>query len=107
MSDELRRTHFPYCFKQQDNGKYIILNRLYKPLGFCTHDHVVYEDYPIEFKTIRLTKSQIQKLTKNTVDEFIFLYDDTCVPTHIKSKMDVYLEKLRILSQVKVERINW
>ena len=105
--DTLRRTHFPYCLKKQDNGKYIILNRLYKPLGFCTKDYIVYEEYPIEFETIRLTKSQIEKLTKNAVDEFIFLYDDNCVPTHSVAKMNEYLEKLRVLAQVKVKRINW
>jgi hypothetical protein len=102
IQETLLRTHFPYCLKKQENGGYIILNRHYKPIGFCSKIYMVYEDYPIEFKIKRLTASQIQKIAKNIVNEDVYLYDDGCVPTHTASTMKAYLKKLEVLMQIKI-----
>ena len=66
MNKNIRCIHFPYCILKQENGNYAILNRLYKPLGFISHNWVEYSDYPIEFKFARLTSRTAEKLYGKT-----------------------------------------
>jgi hypothetical protein len=100
---EFRRTHLPYCIQQLPNGKHVVLNRNYKPIGFTTRDSVDYEPYAIKFS--RLTSTTVAKLScKGTSDpKAIVLYDDGCVPTRSTRNMQQYLERLKILAKLIVE----
>lgn len=99
----IAHSFFPYCLKKQPDGSYLILNRDYKPVGFNTKEHVVYEDFPVSVKFARLLPATAAKLSVHghaDVDT-IFLYDDGSVPTETKAKMSDYLARLEILANLK------
>ena len=52
---KLFRYTMPYCVQKEAEGKYVVLNRNYKPLGFNTEKGVSYEKYPIIHKLKGLT----------------------------------------------------
>jgi len=56
--DDFRTVALPYCLKKMEDGTYIILNRRYKPIGFNSQEHVIYEDYPIHHKIKGINKKQ-------------------------------------------------
>jgi len=104
MASSVRWVHFPYCIQRQEDGRYAILNRDYKPLGFQTRKHLKYEDYPILTKFKRLTKRTAARLSvKGSEDlEAIWLYDDANVPTKSAKNMKAYLERLEILAKLTI-----
>ena len=40
--------------QKQPDGRYAVLNREYKPVGFCTRKYVTYEEYPVLVKPAAL-----------------------------------------------------
>ena len=101
---DFRSVFLPYCLKKQDNGRYAVLNREYKPVGFFTTSHVKYEKYPVLVKLKGLTAAKAAKLSwkgeKNTGE--IYLYNDGCVPTRSKANMKAYLTKIELLAKLSV-----
>ena len=102
---DFRCIYLPYCLLKHDSGGYLILNRDYKPLGFSTTKHLTYEDYPIEAKFLRMSKTTAAKLSYEKSDNLdrIFLYNDGCIPTSSEQNMKQYLEKLKILAKLKIK----
>lgn len=102
---DIRQQFLPYCLQRRPDGRYAILNRRYKPIGFNTTDWITYEDLPILVKFKRLTEQTIVKLscTGDTDPERIFLYDDGCIPTRDADDMRAYLDRLAILAKLQVE----
>ena len=102
---EFRLVFLPYCLLRHFSGGYIVLNRFYKPLGFGTSEHLIYESYPIEAKFLRMTKKTAIKLSARGYDDLagIFLYDDSCPPTSSVAAMKQYLEKLALLAKLQIE----
>jgi len=92
---DVRYLCFPYCLKRQSGGRYVVLNRRYKPIGFDTHTHVDYEAYPITIK-LRMTRKTAAALSCNGSEavDMIYLYNDACIPTRSATFMAAYLERL-------------
>ena len=42
--DNVIAVYMPYCLQRQEDERYAILNREYKPLGFITKDWIKYDD---------------------------------------------------------------
>ena len=84
------------------------MNRDYKPLGFNTHFHVIYEDHPIEVKFKNLTEKMAVKLScdKSPNLDTIYLYDDRCNPSYNKDSMKEYMKRLSILADLAIEDID-
>lgn len=103
--NDFRSVCLPYCLKKIENEKYVVLNREYKPLGFKTREHIVYEDYPIMIRFKRLTSEMIRKIScdGNPDKKEIFLYNDGCIPTVSQENMNNYLKRLELLSKLKLE----
>ena len=96
--------HLPYCLQRLDDGRYVVLNRDYKPLGFHTRDHVDYVAYPIAVKLKGLTERVASTLAHNgsgALDK-IYLYDDGSVPTASTANMSAYMERLAILAKLQI-----
>ena len=83
----------------------MVLNRHYKPLGFLTNDWVDYEAYPVVMKFKGLTPKVAAKLSYKGSEDLamIYLYNDGCVPTNSAQHMQVYLQRLAVLTKLKVE----
>ena len=99
---ELRITHLPYCVRRLNDGKYILLNRNYKPLGIQTNEWVIYEDHPSRV-ALKITPSIAKKISwdNNENIDTIFLYNDGCTPTSSDSNMNSYLKRLGFLAGLK------
>jgi hypothetical protein len=102
MSD-FRVLCLPYCLKRLEDGRYVALNRRYKPLGFTTQAHVEYEAYPIALR-LRMTPQRAAALSWQGSDDtaMIHLYNDGCVPTSSAAHMQAYLGRLATLAAYTV-----
>jgi hypothetical protein len=102
--DDFRAVFLPYCLKKQKDGRYVVLNREYKPVGFYTTTWVKYEEHPVFVKIKGLTKASAAKLSDKgeTNLEELFLYNDATNPVSSKANMQLYLAKLEILARLSV-----
>ena len=102
--NSFQSVYLPYCLLQQPDGRYAILNREYKPLGFRTKAHVNYEDFPVLVEFKGLTKKLASQISCNGSDTTaqIFLYDDSSVPISSTSDMNSYLRRLGLLAKLDV-----
>lgn len=100
---DFRSVHLPYCLIKQADGKYVVLNREYKPIGFKTGDWVDYDKYPVAVKIKGLTAKVVAKVSckKGANLEKIYLYDDGCIPTKSAKNMQAYLERLEVLAKLR------
>ena len=97
------RIHELYCLKQVERGRYIKLNRDYKPLGMETEETVRYEDFPL-VSLQGLTPQIAATLSDRGSDDVdaIYIYNDGCVPTSSDNNMRDYQRRLALLSKLKV-----
>lgn len=103
QQDTVRRVFMPYCLQRLKDGRYIVLNRLYKPLGVASRDWVDYESHPSAMQISGLTATRIPKLSwKGESDaECIYLYNDGCIPTDSAEHWDAYSKRLKLLAELK------
>lgn len=104
MTSDFRAVFLPYCLQKQPDGRYAILNRRYKPVGFMTKDHIKYEEYPVcaELKGIGSATAAKLSYKGDSDTDTIYLYDDGCVPTQSAEHMKKYLQRLEILAKLEV-----
>ena len=100
---ELLPTHFPYCLKLLEGGRYILLNRNYKPIGNQTMNRVNYHTDP---SAIMMTitpgiAAQLSWDQSHNVER-IYLYKDGCIPTGSEEHMAAYLKRLAVLAKIRV-----
>jgi hypothetical protein len=102
---DFRAAYLPYCLKKQKDGRYVPLNREYKPVGFLTYAWVNYEDYPVSAKIKGIGPALARKLSCHGSGdtEEIFLYHDGCNPIGGDAYMQDYLKKLKLLAKLRVE----
>jgi hypothetical protein len=101
---DVRSVFMPYCVVKQPDGKYAILNREYKPVGFFTKKFIKYEEYPVTVTLKGLGPATARKLSWSSDDNLdrIYLYNDGCVPTQSDKNMKEYLAKLEILAKLQI-----
>ena len=101
---DFRAVFFPYCLQKQVDGRYAVLNREYKPVGFFTRDWVKYEEHPVLVKLKGLTETKAAKLSyKDEANlDTIYLYTDATNPVRSKANMRTYLAKLEILAGLSI-----
>lgn len=70
------RVFLPFCIQRLEDGRYIVLNRRYKPLGDRGDERVAYENHPSAAR-ITITPEDAKNLSWDGCDdvEFIQLYD--------------------------------
>jgi len=97
------RIYLPYALLRQPDGRYVVVNRLYKPVGMLTDEHV---DYSAHALKLNMSESAAKRLSWNaSADcEAIYLYNDGRVPTDDAVKWQAYQEKLQFLAKRQVNR---
>jgi len=102
---DFRSVFMPYCLRKQNDGRYVVLNREYKPVGFFTREYVKYEEHPVAVTIEGIGSATAAKLSAkgDTSTDDIFLYNDGCVPTENAENMKAYLAKLQILAKLKIK----
>lgn len=101
--NDFRDIYLPYCLKKLENGKYVVLNREYKPLGFNSKEIFDYSNFPISSNLEGITKKKAITISWNNLpdNDNIFLYNDETNPLKNKKHMDDYLKRLELLSHIK------
>ncbi len=102
--NSFRTIYLPYCLKKLQDGRYVVLNRGYKPLGFNIRKQYIYENYPIASRISGLTAKSIKKIAYDgkIKNDMIHLYNDSCIPTKSKVHMTNYLKRLEILARYTI-----
>lgn len=102
MLDHVRNSHFPYCIEKQSDGTYVILNRNSKPTGYATPTFIDYQEHPVRLRIPGLDKVATQlSCTGEPKQGRIYLYDDNYLPWATEELMSAYLERLRILMNLR------
>lgn len=95
---------FPYCLQKLPDGRYIVLNRYYKPLGLPnTTDWVDYEKHPSAVK-LRISAATAQKLSweHKSKTSPIYLYNDATIPDKAAAHWSSYAERLKVLAKIQI-----
>lgn len=103
MSD-FRRIYLPYCLKKQPDGRWIVLNRNYKPLGQHTRQWVDYADpHLVNFKGLGpATLAKLSAPGSELTEDTVYLYNDGCMPIDGAAHWDAYQARLRLLAGLQI-----
>jgi hypothetical protein len=102
-------THFPYCLQKTTDGKWLILNRNYKPLGTIAKEWVDYDSHPDRLAINSQTIAALRKLAINDIPDkpddpgLFFFYDDSSMPTESAADWNRYANILRLLANAKIK----
>lgn len=101
---EARWIYLPYCIRRLADGRYIVLNRDYKPLGVQTRDWVDYETHPSAGR-IAISATAARKMSWSGSEDLdsIMLYNDGCIPTESAAAMKAYQSRLAVFMALKVD----
>lgn len=111
------RINMPYGIVKNDKGEWLAFNREYVPIGWNNEQNrqdlsssESFSDIPIKTRYKNATEELLLRLADRTsaaeYDEDgrikkLFLYNDTTNPTNNEKYWNTYLEKIKILSQLK------
>ncbi|WP_202842953.1 hypothetical protein [Luteimonas saliphila] len=101
-TEEFRRVFLPYCIERVEGHGHVVLNRLYKPLGMRTTEHVDYAPHAV--RIIGLTPAKAEQLSHahSASTDRIHLYADASAPTKGADDWDAYQRKLAILAALEI-----
>lgn len=115
------RINLPYGVSRNSKGEWFAFNREYMPLGWNTQsskkniaDDNVYSENPVYTKYRGLTEKKLVEIAGSTdriiLDsngkiERVFLYNDNTNPQSSPKYWDEYFQKIKILSNLKVEAV--
>ncbi len=104
MSVSVRQLFFPYCLLLQEDGRYAIVNRRYKPVGMTVEQKVFvkYEEHPCLVKLTGLTPPHAATISCSGSDALdrVYLYNDGCVPTDSAHHWAAYCTRLQVLAKL-------
>ena len=103
MTESILRIALPYCLHKLADGRYIVLNRRYKPLGIASRENVDYDAHPSAARLHGLTPALAAQLAWNgSADlEKIWLYRDATLPTASAEHWAAYAARLRRLAELR------
>lgn len=103
MPAEARLIYLPYALERIADGRYVVLNRRYKPLGTTAPGFVDYAPHAVHL--VGLSAATAAKLSWNGAPdlEIIWLYNDGCLPTDSPAHWDAYQRRLEVLAHLRVE----
>lgn len=102
-----QRINLPYCIQRQTSGKYVLLNRNYKPVGNATREWVDYET--LDGLDLRLTEADAQQISwsGNNNIRHVYLFNDGCAPWAGKRHRVEYVRRLAVLEGIAAIRCGF
>jgi hypothetical protein len=103
------QTHFPYCIQKTKDGKWLVLNRLYKPLGTTSNEWVDYDNHPDRLAINSRSIAALRKLAVYDIPDvpndpgLFFFYSDSTMPTESEGDWAKYAKIMRLLAGAKVK----
>lgn len=104
-NESYRRIFMPYCIIRLESGKWVIVNRHYKPLGSLDQRKWYdYEEYAVHIKWDKRHRRKLADLggTSESPEDFVALYYDATNPERSEKLMKRYAEKLEILGKLLI-----
>ncbi|MFD0724573.1 hypothetical protein [Lysobacter brunescens] len=102
-------THLPYCLQKTKDGKWLVLNRNYKPLGVTSKEWVDYDNHPDRIAINARTISALRKLAIYDIPDMpddpglFFFYNDGSIPTESPANWNRYAKILQLLAGAKTK----
>ena len=103
-SEEFRRVFLPYCIERVEDHGHVVLNRLYKPLGMRTAEHVDYAPYALRFRGLTPARAELLSHARSQNTDRIHLYADGSAPTRSQDDWDAYQRRLQVLAGMEIEQ---
>jgi hypothetical protein len=102
QTEEFRRVFLPYCIERVEGHGHVVLNRLHKPLGMRTGEHVDYAPYAV--KLVGLTPAKAEQLShaRSQDTDRIHLYSDATAPTRSPADWDAYQRRLQLRATLEL-----
>jgi hypothetical protein len=87
-----------------EDGRYIALNRYYKPLGEPRKDWVVYEDHPSaqNLKGLTAAKAEAMSYKGSPSLDRIYFYNAGCAPTDSAENWAAYSKRLQVFAKLQI-----
>ena len=106
MSHNFRWVFLPYCLQKQDDNTYVVLNRSYSPVGLNEMGYVKYSDYPVSVPLKGIGPATAARISCDGDPslDWIYLYNDGCIPTSSPKDMEMYLKRFEILARLQFRR---
>jgi len=101
-TEEFRRIFLPYCIERVGDHGHVVLNRLYKPLGMRTSEHVDYAPYAVKLVGLSPTKAELLSHARSQDTGRIHLYSDATAPTRSAAHWDAYQRRLQLLATLEI-----
>jgi hypothetical protein len=98
---DFRGVYFPYCLHKEGDG-WVVLNRLYKPVGQLSDQHANYPDFAVPLKISKALAVKMQHDGQPEPDR-IYLYDDASSPVRSKANWEAYADRLRLLAKLEMK----
>jgi hypothetical protein len=82
MAKNPLRIYLPYCVEKVESGRFILLNRDYKPVGSSAKDWSCYEEHPIKLEIEGLTPEIAASISVTGDPDCgrIYLFNDGSAP---------------------------
>jgi hypothetical protein len=100
---DVRSVHMPYCIKKQPDGRFLILNREYLPLGYTQHGQADINVFAVKIGGLTKRVAALLSHDGNPDTDCIYLYDSSCIPTMSTANMRAYTERLARLARLKIQ----
>ncbi len=94
------RIHLPYQLRDLGDGRYILLNRVYKPLGWPSDNFVDYDTHPSAFSCSTAAVRRLR--TKGIIDDAGYLYFDGTSPRLGAKYLRALLDKVAVIARLKI-----
>lgn len=105
---KLGRIYSPYCIRKLKSGRFVLLNRYYKPLGITGEERLDYEQFSIllrmRAKTAKALSSDGEGLKACDDDDserILWLYDDANDPFRRPLPEDTPDRKMKALASMR------
>ena len=101
-TEEFRRVFLPYCIERVEGHGHVVLNRLYKPLGMRTDEHIDYVPHAVRFAALTPTRAELLSHARSQNTDRIHLYADASAPTKSAEDWDAYQRRLQLLATLEL-----